>query len=372
MVDLTVPRRRYNLAQSFLTQAAQPAINTPAQGISKILQAYMAAKGMRRAEDREQELIADDKRQTAQERQGLIDAYLGVTPGQSARTGLDIAPDPSPDRLMTAMMGSKNPRFQELGLVQAFAEPKDTRTTKQKDYEFALSRGFQGTFEDFVKAGTPSTTISNVSIPPDMMPNSAYDASQPLSAQNQPFVVIPGTDLDLKIKKDQRAQEEAEAANRAKQQQTGQDLDVVLSNIEKADAQADNFFATGITGWATGWLPNTPGYRLKGYIKPIKAALAFDELKKMREASKTGGALGSVSERELSLLESRVAALDPNMGEDALKEALQDIKLHYTKWQASQEMFESEYADQFGDFGDLTDNGIEVLDVQGNIIGYWQ
>ena len=85
----------------------------------------MAAKGMRRAIDQEQELIADDKRKTAQERQGLIDAYLGVTPGQSARTGLDIAPDPSPDRLMTAMMGSENPRFQELGLVQAFTPPKE-------------------------------------------------------------------------------------------------------------------------------------------------------------------------------------------------------------------------------------------------------
>lgn len=59
------------------------------------------------------------------------------------------------------------------------------------------------------------------------------------------------------------------------------------------------------------FIPLTEARGLSGFIKTLKANLAFDELQEMRDKSKTGGALGQVSNIELGLLESAVVNLDP-------------------------------------------------------------
>jgi hypothetical protein len=59
-------------------------------------------------------------------------------------------------------------------------------------------------------------------------------------------------------------------------------------------------------------VPLTASKELAGYVTTIQATLAFDRLQRMRDESKTGGALGQVSNIELDLLKSSVAALDPS------------------------------------------------------------
>jgi hypothetical protein len=49
----------------------------------------------------------------------------------------------------------------------------------------------------------------------------------------------------------------------------------------------------------------------------------------MRDASKTGGALGAVSEKELALLESSIASLDTSQSAEQLAENLQKVYDHY-------------------------------------------
>jgi hypothetical protein len=68
---------------------------------------------------------------------------------------------------------------------------------------------------------------------------------------------------------------------------------------------------------------------LEGAISTIKANVAFDRLQKMRDESKTGGALGNVSNIELSLLESSIASLDPNLSPEILRQNLQAVEMHY-------------------------------------------
>ena len=58
-------------------------------------------------------------------------------------------------------------------------------------------------------------------------------------------------------------------------------------------------------------VPLTQARALEADLNTVKANLAFDRLQKMRDESKTGGALGQVSNIELKLLESSVAGLDP-------------------------------------------------------------
>lgn len=93
-------------------------------------------------------------------------------------------------------------------------------------------------------------------------------------------------------------------------------------------------------GWATtgygGRFASAVGLpkreTLQGYLDTIKSNLGFDELNKMRQSSPTGGALGNVSDRELSLLTATVASLNPAQGEKTLLRNLGMIKDYIKVW----------------------------------------
>lgn len=74
-------------------------------------------------------------------------------------------------------------------------------------------------------------------------------------------------------------------------------------------------------------IPLTGAKELAGYVTTIQATLAFDRLQRMRDESKTGGALGQVSNIELDLLKSSVAALDPSSRN--FMEQLQVVRSQY-------------------------------------------
>lgn len=67
-------------------------------------------------------------------------------------------------------------------------------------------------------------------------------------------------------------------------------------------------------------------------LESLKANIAFGELTAMREASKTGGALGAVSERELSLLENSLGALRMNQSPEQVMAELNQIESSITTW----------------------------------------
>ena len=68
---------------------------------------------------------------------------------------------------------------------------------------------------------------------------------------------------------------------------------------------------------------------LKQAISTIQASIGFDRLQKMRDDSPTGGALGQVSERELSLLTASLGSLSQLQSEKALRTNLQRVRTHY-------------------------------------------
>lgn len=84
----------------------------------------------------------------------------------------------------------------------------------------------------------------------------------------------------------------------------------------------------GGTGWEglLASLPATTARTLKNELQPIVGNLSFDRLQQMRDESKTGGALGSVSERELELLGSTVASLDTLDDAQAILDRLDTIE----------------------------------------------
>lgn len=60
---------------------------------------------------------------------------------------------------------------------------------------------------------------------------------------------------------------------------------------------------------------------LETVVRPI----TFNVLQAMREASKTGGALGAVSEREIDLLQNNIASLDQTQSPEQFKKNLDTI-----------------------------------------------
>lgn len=97
-----------------------------------------------------------------------------------------------------------------------------------------------------------------------------------------------------------------------------------------------------VNGWTTGWgsllssVPSTDSKNFNSQLNTLKAAIAFGELTAMREASKTGGALGNVSNVELNLLESALAGLDSAQAPADFKLQLEKAKGSINRWRAAQ------------------------------------
>lgn len=102
------------------------------------------------------------------------------------------------------------------------------------------------------------------------------------------------------------------------------DTQNMINTIDKAIDQT--------SGWSAGMgslltsLPASDAKNLESTLSTIRADSAFSTLQAMREASKTGGALGAISERELTLLQNARTALDQDQDPQNLRENLENYK----------------------------------------------
>lgn len=82
-------------------------------------------------------------------------------------------------------------------------------------------------------------------------------------------------------------------------------------------------------------IPGTPAYNFKSALDTLKSNIAFGALTEMRAASKTGGALGQVSDREGQLLQSSLGALDQGQSPKAFREQLDKIEESLRRWSSA-------------------------------------
>lgn len=122
-----------------------------------------------------------------------------------------------------------------------------------------------------------------------------------------------------------------EAAMDAGPSRDQKQADIVVQDIDRALLQiaANPFMTTGPMAQATGWLGNTPANNVGELIKTVKANAGFDELQAMREASPTGGALGSITEREIAYLQATIGSLEQSQGAQQLADNLIRVKNAY-------------------------------------------
>lgn len=84
---------------------------------------------------------------------------------------------------------------------------------------------------------------------------------------------------------------------------------------------------SGITG-LRGVIPNLPGSdaaNAQAKLNTLKSQVAFGVLQDMRNNSKTGGALGAVSDNEIKLLQGNLTALDASQSQEQMEKSLKGI-----------------------------------------------
>lgn len=103
----------------------------------------------------------------------------------------------------------------------------------------------------------------------------------------------------------------------------------VVKNAGKARRLSDRFLATGFGADAAGNFGGTNAKDVQALLDTIGGNIAFDRLARMRAESPTGGALGNVTERELTLLQSTVASLDKSQSDAQFQSAMDEVIRSY-------------------------------------------
>lgn len=114
--------------------------------------------------------------------------------------------------------------------------------------------------------------------------------------------------------------------------QTGSYRENSMNNINNYVDEALKQIKPGSAGFGSGLLGAIRGSNasdLKSTLTTIKANIGFEALQAMREASKTGGALGQVAVQELEALQSVLGSLDQKQSREQLSQNLNNIKTHY-------------------------------------------
>lgn len=96
-----------------------------------------------------------------------------------------------------------------------------------------------------------------------------------------------------------------------------------LSNAAKTLQADENLWAAVGLGQPIASIPGTEGAYIRAKLNTLKAKVGFAVLQDLRDNSKTGGAVGNVSNQENVYLQNALAALDANLAPEDFREQLQ-------------------------------------------------
>jgi hypothetical protein len=120
-------------------------------------------------------------------------------------------------------------------------------------------------------------------------------------------------------------------ANAAKKQTTDRSANVVIQDIDRAldKLQSGVLPTTGLLGGTLSGVPGTSAHDAAELIKTISANTGFDRLQAMRDASKTGGALGAINATEMGLLQAALGNLKQSQSQQQLIDNLNRVRNIY-------------------------------------------
>lgn len=277
---------------------------------------------------------------------------------------LNIAPTPNmrysklADALLAAAAGAKPRGWGELlnsagdlALGYSLANNADNA---QKAHQASLSKvlGGASTPEDLtaalISSGDPELVKAGVSakLAPKVqtkrfevnpVTGEIYDTAtgQPLNLPGRPSAGASRSPMSNPLAEKERQKTLGKSAaeleiNKPKAQSSLREgLNNFNSLVQEAEALKTEPGRPNMTGVLQGrsWMPTVrqDTADAEARLKTIKSKIAFSVLQAMREASKTGGALGAVSDKETELLQNNIASLDTLQGDEAFAKKLDDI-----------------------------------------------
>jgi hypothetical protein len=100
-----------------------------------------------------------------------------------------------------------------------------------------------------------------------------------------------------------------------------------------------NAMTVGPIGYASHGIPGTPAYAFSTDLNFLKTNVIAKELAEMRAASKTGGALGQVSDYEDKLLSNALANIDQFNNPDKVRQGVQSAIDSLDRWAQAKQRF---------------------------------
>ena len=192
-------------------------------------------------------------------------------------------------------------------------------TAMQKNYDFLIAQGYSPEKALQAVQGGNVTNISTGTIPP------GYQLITDPETGAQRMEAIPGGPAAAQLA--ERAEAEANAAELAAKGESAvnRSVDFLIKAIDKKGLF--DFPEAGVAGNLLAYLGvNQEAVDFRNELASLQAVIAFDRLQEMRNASKTGGALGGVSEKELTLLINAYGNLMQSTSSERLKENLETIR----------------------------------------------
>lgn len=164
-----------------------------------------------------------------------------------------------------------------------------------------------------------SITVNNV--PTDYMPDEVDKNGDVLSVKP-----IPGGPADIAAKARLTKESKRTGATAKYGAVVLEDIQRLKDKVQKASWYNP---VTGIWAAVLEPVPGTARADAEQLRSSIVANIGFDRLTQMREASPTGGALGSITERELALLQSVLGSLSLVQSQEQLLDNINRVETQY-------------------------------------------
>ena len=158
-----------------------------------------------------------------------------------------------------------------------------------------------------------------------------------VNGQKQYRVPMPGDTPYDAIADRQKAAQVSAASSPYQAERTAR----IRDNISNLRGQVGPL-TTGLGGSLINKIAGTPARDFSAQVESLKANIGFGELAEMRAASKTGGALGNISDRENALLSATLGSLDPTQSPEAFRRQLDQIEASLARWEAAKKKFAGE------------------------------
>ena len=254
------------------------------------------------------------------------------------RTAEWLRSQPGGEAYVQMLEAGGNPASVIQAYQQSRAAPE--QTAAMQNYLFLVSQGMdqQQAMERAFAGGTNITVGGGPEVGTIPQGYELYKDPQTGAYRMQP---IAGGPADTS--------ENVAAAN----EQAGRAAGVVLEDINRLQRMLDESTlpVTG-AGSLLKIIPGTNALNASKLVQTIAGNIGFDRLQQMREASPTGGALGSVSQQELETLQSVLGSLDLAQSQDVFEYNLNRLEQIYTEIMRKASAYPN--ASQFGFGGGAT------------------